>query len=372
MKLILFIFHSFFVFSQSIEELLPLRKEFLRSGKGQQVPYLKWADSSLDSALKGRSCAEQSVQIFNRSLTEIEKMEEEWIWEVENTEDFNELLLSWNALRTEGIQNAIYVSLKQDGKWSPWLYYADWGDMGRMLGHETFPESCAITSRGVAKPIKGKCDGFRCKISAKGRGDLRGMHHLAVCLTDLSTFQPSFSIPEVESVELKDFPGLSWISVRSSRYLDFSMPISALCAAKFLKKQPLEPSQFIENILETYSDCYEEWEINAAECFHFLENSYLVSVQHLNDFSSLYSYLKNNTPVLAQIKGSIAGGPRPYRNPHVVCVIGYLAEEKKVLCMDCGFLRDHATIVKYPLMDFLKAWEKCFNMVIVFSKENFP
>ena len=310
----------------------------------------------------------QPIQMHERFLTEIERMEEDFIWEVENTKPFNEFRLSWNAIRLEDVQNAIYISLKQEGEWSPWLYYADWGGMGQMLGTETFPSSSAITSRGVAKPVQGKCGGFRCKISAKGRGNLRGMYHLNVCLTDLSSFRPTFSISDLETVQLKNFLGISWISMKSSRYLDFSMPISSICATQFLKQESISPIAFIENILEAYSDCYEEWEINAAECFHHLENKYRVSVQRLNDFSSLHSYLKNGMPVLAQIKGSISGGSRPYRTPHTICVIGYLAEENKVLCMDCGFLRDYGTIVKYPVLDFLKAWEKCSNMAIVFSK----
>lgn len=45
-----------------IEELLPERKAFLRSGNGRQVSCRKSSDSSLDSALKDRDCAELPVQ----------------------------------------------------------------------------------------------------------------------------------------------------------------------------------------------------------------------------------------------------------------------------------------------------------------------
>ncbi|MES2274085.1 MAG: hypothetical protein V4487_07825, partial [Chlamydiota bacterium] len=44
------------------EELLPARKEILRSGKGRQVPCREWTESSLDPVLKNRDCAELPVQ----------------------------------------------------------------------------------------------------------------------------------------------------------------------------------------------------------------------------------------------------------------------------------------------------------------------
>jgi len=44
------------------EELLPQREEILRSGGGRQVPCRNLPDSSLDSALKDRDCAELPVQ----------------------------------------------------------------------------------------------------------------------------------------------------------------------------------------------------------------------------------------------------------------------------------------------------------------------
>lgn len=47
---------------QAFEELLPQRKEILRSGKVWQDSCHKWKDSSLDPVLKDRDCAELPVQ----------------------------------------------------------------------------------------------------------------------------------------------------------------------------------------------------------------------------------------------------------------------------------------------------------------------
>ena len=56
------------------EELLPEGKEFLRSGKGRQVPCRKSTDSSLDPALKDRDCAELPVHLVLRRLWAIRHM----------------------------------------------------------------------------------------------------------------------------------------------------------------------------------------------------------------------------------------------------------------------------------------------------------
>ncbi|MES2273155.1 MAG: hypothetical protein V4487_03065 [Chlamydiota bacterium] len=54
------------------EELLPARKEFLRSDKGDgQVPCREWTDSSLDPGLLDGDCAELPVQKTFEELVQI-------------------------------------------------------------------------------------------------------------------------------------------------------------------------------------------------------------------------------------------------------------------------------------------------------------
>ena len=63
-------------YSANFEELPPERRKILRSGNGWQVPCHRLSNSSLDSALKDRDCAELPVHKFALNFAEHRSLEE--------------------------------------------------------------------------------------------------------------------------------------------------------------------------------------------------------------------------------------------------------------------------------------------------------
>ena len=110
-----------------------------------------------------------------RVLTSFEKQGTELVQEGCETIPFDELILCWNAIRANSNDYPFWVSLRQRGAWSPFLYYGDWGIRSQMLTGESPDDSFASTSRGVALVKQGVCDGSRIRVVSAGVDKLSGM-----------------------------------------------------------------------------------------------------------------------------------------------------------------------------------------------------
>lgn len=289
---------------------------------------------------------------------------EEFIWEKEALEPFQELLLSWNAERPSRGMYSFWVSLKQNDRWSDWVYHADWAADGQMMCNEHPFGSFVKGTRDGVRMLQGFATGFRIKVFAIGC-EMQGMRRLYASLSDgKGNCAEHFS--SLEKVLLEDFPRKSQISLRQPRHQDFSFPVASSCAVSFLLRRTIDPLEFAKGVYDSDFDSYEGWSFHAAESFRLLGGSYEAHVERLSSFQALHAHLLRGMPVLVGIKGTLSGAPRPYYFEHIVCVIGYDPAGKRVYAIDSSFPNDRSTFTSYPLDDFLKAWGKQKNIAFVF------
>lgn len=308
-------------------------------------------------------------QIHCYALSDSDRTRQELIWESSELAPFNELILTWNATRPEEGRYSFFISLYQNGQWSPWLYSSEWGDLGQIIFNDAPEDSFAVTYRDGAKPKKGFATGFRIRVLAAEVADLFGMKTLWVNLCDLTEFQPTILHHHLDSILLQNVPRQSQITLRHPRSLDLSFPAAMSTAINALfQKKAIDPIDFANQVMDNDTDFYESWMLNAAEAAHRLGADYQVRVERLADFETLHSYLLQGSPVLIAMKGSLPGSPRLYRFPHILCVIGYNSDERKVYCIDSGFPNDKSTFVGYSIEDFLKCWNTQKNIACVFLK----
>ncbi len=304
------------------------------------------------------------------TLTDADRKSCELTWEVAETEPFDELILSWNATRLEKESYSFFVSLKQNGQWSPWLFYAEWGSFGQQLCKESPENSFAETFRGVARPKSGVCDGFRIQAFSPISNTLHGLHSLFASLSKKNSQSLSSPI-NGEKILFESVPRYSIMQLRLSSIHEFSPAVAALSAINFLV-QGTDPLEFINAVYDQDFDCYEHWPLIAVEASHRLGGDFSVHIERMADFSELYSYLKQGFPVVVGVQGTLTGAPRPFFREHGLCVIGYDPESKKVHCIDPGFVNPKFAFVSYPFDQFLKAWEKKGKIGCVFQKAEFP
>ena len=293
--------------------------------------------------------------------------ESSFCWEVADTAPFDELILTWNGMRPEQGGYFLFVRVKQNGEWSPLLYYGQWGSWGQLLFRDAPEDSFASTSRGVVSPKSGKCDGFI--VFAQST-------HPIGALSVFTNEPVTSSSSETESfapILLKNPDKQSMITLRQRRYSDLYLTTAVSIAVNTLyKKKKIDPVSFAELSYDQEYDAYDHWNLSAAQASASLEDNYLVQIQRLPNFAALYSYLAQGCPVVVGIKGTLKGGPRPHAREHALCVIGYDPATQRVHCIDPYFPTDNATVVSYSLSDFTAAWGKRNNIACTFKAKKSP
>jgi len=295
---------------------------------------------------------------------------EEIVWEEVETIPFDELILSWNGERPRSTGGyGFLVSVRQKEEWSQWLYYAEWDSFGQIVLREDIPFIPVEAQYGIVKTRKKTplCDGFRIRVFGWGGANLKEMHKLWVAVANLGEFKPSQTPTNLSSVLLQNVPRQSLITLRHERYGDLAMPTSIATALNcLLGKREVSYLDFADHAKDDDNKGYEYWPLNVAEAYQRLH--WGVHVERLNGFEEIHAELAAARPVVVSMRGFVTGGPRPFYRPHALCVIGYDAEKKKVLCIDPAFPNDRATFAAYDLSDFLRVWAAEKNIACIFGE----
>lgn len=277
-------------------------------------------------------------------------------WEVHPSPPFDECIVSWNGSRPQIGKWVFWISLHQDGLWSSWLRYAEWGACSQRTFHS---ESInATTYQDAACPRSGYATGFRIKVEAEEGADLTKLNRLTACISRLSECTiPPFS-PH-SPIQISNAPGLSQIALGHPLSQRICSPTSIVNATALLTTHRWDPIDFAKQVYDDGFDIYGNWILNvaAAPCPCYVER--------LHSFEKIDDQLKRKLPVIVSIRGPLTGTPQPYSTGHLLCVVGY--KQEKVICIDSGFPTDLQTLAEYPLPEFLIAWNRRKNLSYIFG-----
>lgn len=294
------------------------------------------------------------------------------IWEKDNVSPFNELIVSWNALRP--LHRGLYrisASVKSQGVWSPWLLYAEWGGEGQKTFASKPAQSLVASHQDIIALADGHFGtGFRIKVEALSQTTLERFDTLYACASNLQQFDihPSTYLDPVK-LPLESLR--SQMALKHPRHKDLCSPTSSCMAIDFLaKKRFADPIDFAEKVHDSGFDIYGNWVLNIAECYQQLSGRYHCRVERLANFAELHSHLKNNLPVIVSVRGPLPKAPFPFHQGHLLLVFGWDPVEQLVFCADPAHLTDSETRATYPLTDFLAAWGRRKNVSYLFSPKN--
>lgn len=290
------------------------------------------------------------------------------IWQQDNTDPFDELILSWNTTRPTQGKFLFYISVKTD-TWSPWLLYASWGSEGQSSFLSTTKDAPVKVYQDTLEVFDGKkATGFQIKIDTEGQADLKSLYGLHV-YTNSDQFKQAQDIdPSFTSLNLK-VPQISQMTLNHIRHKDLCSPTSTTAVTQYLTKNySIDPVIFAQNVYDSGFDIFGNWIFNVAQASTYLSNQWHCWVERLNSFNDIYDRIKQGTPVVVSIRGPLPGSALPYAKGHLIVITGYDAIDQKVLCMDPAFPKDSQTSVSYALSDFIEAWNRRGKLAYIFTK----
>jgi Peptidase_C39 like family len=293
---------------------------------------------------------------------------DQYTWEQDSI-SFDELIVSWNAMRPQCGRFQISVSVKINGIWSPLYPYASWGNGGQQGGnvHDT---SIRI-KEDILELLNGRqATGFRIVLKAEEGAHLDEFYSLHACASVITTVFSEKMIAFDHSFDLS-VPLISQMQLHHPRHRDMCSASATAAAVSYLMKiDRLDPVSFA---LQAHDDAFGilgNWVLNTAQASSILGKHWSCWVERLSGFHDIYNHLKRNIPVVVSVKGPLSGSALPYNQGHLIVVKGYSHQEKHVLCMDPAFAEDKLTEVRYCLNDFLEAWSRRGCIAYIFKAKS--
>lgn len=289
-------------------------------------------------------------------------------WREEGVAPFDELILSWNAVRPLDGAFCFYMRVKID-QWSPWLIYAWWGSEGQMSFLHKIEEVSIhqdILTIGRGK----KATGFQIEIAAKGDASLSQIRSLHIYTNGDLIKEPQHTSSSLPPISLQ-VPGLSQMILNHVRHRDLCSPTSTTAVVRYLsQKKQISPLYFSHHVWDRSFDVFGNWTLNVAQAAVELGPAWSCWVERLSGFDAMHARLSQGTPLVISVQGPLKGSAQPYPEGHLLAVTGYDSLHEKVLCMDPAFPSNGQAEAAYDLTELIQAWNRRGRVAYIFTKEN--
>jgi len=305
---------------------------------------------------------------------------DEVVWGKKKTDPFNELILSWNALRPGQGHLTIWVAVNTaaSGKpqWSSWHRLALWGAKRQLTFLNKMHPYVHTRHCRVALQHGRLAYGFRARVVFHDGAKPESLKALFGCISRLNHHK--LVLPDKSIKTVKPHPRYTKISqfmLNHPRKKDICSPVSTAMVVSYFhrlmygtkphRSMSQYALEFTKNVHDQgYLNIYGNWILNTAHAFHALNGDVYFSVQRLNSFYDLYHYIAQRIPVVVSVR-RLPGGATPYAGGHLLVVIGWDNEARRVICLDPAFAPHHATLKSYPLLPFIRAWGRSNNLSYV-------
>ncbi len=261
----------------------------------------------------------------------------------------------------------VQVRHEKEGKWSDWIHMADWGvgvkktylqkENGLDFHHVRLELGDARANGFKMKVIKS--DGRNCDVDCEGLG---------VCISDLQKMVPD----EPENMNLKScyiagIPFLSQFHIDHHKNEALCSPTSCTMLLRYYLGKPYDPANVADSVYDEGLGIYGSWPCNMAAVYALSHGKLSACVTRLDHFKTLYHYLARGIPVCVSVRGPLAGSATPYASGHILIVKGFDAISQEVICNDPAFEFQDERGTRYPLVDFLRAWERSKRLAYIIS-----
>lgn len=321
-----------------------------------------------------QSITQQWAHLFSKTFSENEMEENKEKLQLnfskEDVQPFSQLIFSWNSFRPRKGFFSFYVSARdaQSGKWGNWHRMADWGvGVQRSYLSKSDQYSHYHFVRLELEP-NSLSDAFRIKIVPNEGAQLKYIKSMAVSVANLHEFKAETINQEMlklPSVHVQNVPMIAQFALEHPQNDSICSPTSCSMLTGFLLQRPVDPIEFASKAYDQGLGVFGSWPFNMAYAFELCDGAYRFYTARLNSFARIHQRLKAGMPVVVSVRGPLEGAERPYKNGHLLVVVGYDAKNREIIAHDPAFKTDRETEKRYPLKSFLQSWERSRRLAYV-------
>ncbi|MEX0940730.1 MAG: C39 family peptidase [Candidatus Babeliales bacterium] len=300
-----------------------------------------------------RFTSEQALQNKEKSKILFSKL---------STPQFTQLIFSWNAFRPQNGYFSFHAQVRDvvTKKWYDWHTMMHWGKEEQRSFKEERTQSTNYHHVRLELPKSKKADALRIMVKAQNNANLSNIRGLHVCVSNLLNFKNELFNKKINmpSAVIENVPTISQMVLDHPKKEVLCSPTSSCMLVSNLIKKNIDPVQFAQKAYDNGLNAYGSWPFNTAHAFECANGSFYFCVQRLSAFIDLYRMLAKKIPVVVSVRGVLLGAPKEYDKGHLLIVIGWDNQNKKVICHDPAFEDIQKTRVSYDINSFLSAWER--------------
>jgi hypothetical protein len=289
-------------------------------------------------------------------------------FEKEKTSHFTQLVFSWNAMRPEQGHFSFYVQVRnaETQKWGVWHHMADWG-AGMQQSHLSKSDGFSSFVH-VRLEVENKkvADAFRIKIIPHKNASLGLMHSCSVAISNFNTFKAEQIISNaLLSVHVEGVPAIAQFALEHEDNSRICSPVSCTMLVHYVTGQHKDPLEFAAKAFDSGLEVYGSWPCNMAHAFEECGGKMAFFVRRMNGFADIHQQLIKDIPVAVSVRGSLPGALKSFPHGHLMVVVGWDNEAREVLCHDPAAESHEKVFKRYPIADFLRAWECSHRLAYV-------
>ncbi|HEV8051391.1 MAG TPA: hypothetical protein VGP47_02770, partial [Parachlamydiaceae bacterium] len=217
----------------------------------------KGSNASLDEVL--------STVTYHHHLTDIEEGNLTYTWEQPDVISFDELIISWNAMRPQYGDFNINIAVKINEMWSPWFLYSSWASESQKGGKVDPVRFPVQVKQDILQVVDGqKATGFRVRVDAKNGASLEEFYAIHACASSIVDMFPVKATTSHSSMDLQ-VPLISQMMLKHPRHRDMCSAASTASVVSYLlKKNRIDPVSFALQSCDEAFDIYGNWTLNTA------------------------------------------------------------------------------------------------------------
>lgn len=280
---------------------------------------------------------------------------------------FTQLIFSWNALRPEKGHFSFFAQVRDAAtkKWGEWHAMADWG-AGVQRSYMSKGDGFSSYAH-VRLEIENKksADGFRIKVEPRDSAHLGLLYGLSVTTSHFDLFKSESSdevAQKMKTIILSGVPKIAQFALDHEDNHRICSPVSCAMVVQYLTGEVKNPLDFVAGVFDAGLSVYGSWACNVAHAFDVCRGTAYFCVKRCNSFLDIHKQLARGIPSVVSVRGTLPGGLKPFSQGHLMVVVGWDSITREVLCHDPAADEHHMVIKRYPLEDFLRAWERSHRL----------
>lgn len=281
---------------------------------------------------------------------------------------FTQLIFSWNIVRPQVGYFSFYVQVRdaETKRWGIWHHMADWG--------AGMQQSYLSKSDGVSSFVhvrlevdnKKVADAYRIKIIPRDNASLSCIYAYSIATSNFNLFKAEQIVSDnLASVYIKNVPLIAQFELEYEDNGRICSPVSCAMLVNYLTNTYQDPIAFALQSFDAGLGVYGSWPYNMAHAFEQCNGTFHFFVKRMNTFVDLHEQLIKGMPVIVSVRGNLPGALKPFPHGHLLIVVGWDKETRQVLCHDPAAESNEKVFKRYPIADFLPAWERSHRLAYV-------